>query len=95
MSPKNIHLNWDKDNDTLSVFRSATGPYATTNVDVNADVVVRIDQKTKEVVGLLIDDFSRVFHDWTDLSDWELMEKFKVFPIEIHIFYAIGFQTAF
>ncbi len=80
MSPAHkIEVNKDTDNDVLYVMQSDYDPNDTVNVDVTADVVVRLDRKTGKVVGFIIDDFSRINPSWADLKDYELMERFEKF----------------
>lgn len=80
MSPAHkIEVNKDTDNDVLYVMHADYDPNDTVNVDVTADVVVRLDRKTGKVVGFIIDDFSRINPSWTDLKDYELMERFEKF----------------
>lgn len=80
MSPAHrIEVNKDTDNDVLYVMHSDYDPNDTVNVDVTADVVVRLDRKTGKVVGFIIDDFSRINPSWAGLKDYQLMEKFEKF----------------
>lgn len=80
MSPAHkIEVNKDTDNDVLYVMHADYDPNDTVNVDVTADVVVRLDRKTGKVVGFIIDDFSRINPSWTNLKDYELMERFEKF----------------
>ena len=80
MSPAHkIEVNKDTDNDVLYVMHSDYDPNDTVNVDVTADVVVRLDRKTGKVVGFIIDDFSRINPSWAHLKDYELMERFEKF----------------
>ena len=80
MSPAHkIEVNKDSDNDVLYVMHSDYDPNDTVNVDVTADVVVRLDRKTGKVVGFIIDDFSRINPSWAHLKVYELMERFERF----------------
>ena len=79
MNPAKIEVNKDTDNDVLYVMHSDSDPNDTVNVDVTADVVVRLDRKTGKVVGFIIDDFSRINPSWAHLKDYELMERFEKF----------------
>lgn len=80
MSPANhVNINHDKENDILYVMLAGLDPDKTINLDANANVVVRLDETTKKVVGFIIDGFSKVCPIWKNLKEWELMEKFDVF----------------
>ena len=76
MSPtKSLNIGYDQDHDILNVLL-ANIDECTENIDIDADVVIRLDYKTKKVVGFIIDDFSKLFPNWKDLREWELTEKF-------------------
>jgi uncharacterized protein YuzE len=81
MSTKDISINRDIDNDILYVIREGVDKGKTTNVSINADILLRLD-KTGKVVGLTIEDFSKVLPHLNDCSEYILMENFD-FMIEV------------
>lgn len=77
MSPTNkIKIDYDKDRDVLYVLHSEADPRTTQNIDLDENIVMRYNPSTKEVVGVIIDDFSHVFPDSEQFSEWQLMEIF-------------------
>ena len=76
MTAQEIRLNRDREHDILYVLKHSADPSTTTNVPVNADVVLRIS-KDREIVGFIIDDFSIVCPEWKDSDDYHLMEEFE------------------
>lgn len=77
MTPaNNVNITLDKENDILSVLLKSVDPSKTKNVDIAQNVVARLRYPTNEIVGFIVQDFSIVCHDWKDLDDWHLMEKF-------------------
>ena len=79
MSPVNtINVDLDKENDVLYVLRKGA-PKQTINRDMIPGVVRRINPKTKETVGLVIQNFSKRAPDMTEVGDWALMEIFDLF----------------
>ena len=79
MTPaSNIDLNPDNENDVLYVLKKAAVKN-TVNIDLMPQVVIRIDPKTSEVVGLIIHNFSKVFpSEFAQLHDWAKMEIFDL-----------------
>mgnify|MGYP001617406617 CR=1 FL=1 len=75
MTTKDMQINRDTEHDILYVIKIGVDPKTTTNVIVSADVTLRRN-KAGEVVGFIIDDFSKVFSDWNDYNEYELMEEF-------------------
>ena len=59
MSTSDVNVEIDKKNDVLYVLKKETDISATLNVGVDADVTVRIDRRSHEVVGFTITDFSK------------------------------------
>lgn len=77
MSPANkIKINYDKTNDVLNVFHTDADPKATQNIDLDGNIVLRYNPSSKEVVGFIVDEFSRIFPDANNFSEWQLMEIF-------------------
>ncbi len=81
MSTKDISINRDIDNDILYVMKEGVDKGKTTNVSINADILLRLDE-TGKVVGLTIEDFSKVLPQLNDCSEYILMENFD-FMIEV------------
>jgi len=81
MSTKDICINRDVDNDILYVMKEGIDKAKTTNISINADILLRLDEKG-EVVGLTIEDFSKVLPHLNDCSEYILMENFD-FMIEV------------
>ncbi len=81
MSTNDININRDIDNDILYVMKEGVDKGKTTNVSINADILLRLDEKG-EVVGLTIEDFSKVLPHLNDCSEYILMENFD-FMIEV------------
>ena len=80
MSPaSNIELYPDQENDILYVLRKSADK-RTINKDLMPQLVLRIDPKTDEVVGLIIHNFSKVFSaEFANLNEWARMEIFDFF----------------
>ena len=76
MTTLELRINRDLDNDILYVIKHSASERAITNLSVTEDIVLRLDRENKEIVGFIIDDFSKVFPDWKDLSDYHLSEEF-------------------
>ena len=77
MSPAGkIKINYDKENDVLNVFHTDADPKATQNIDLDENIVLRYNPSTREIVGLIVDEFTRIFPDAEDFSEWQLMEIF-------------------
>lgn len=77
MSPAiDIRVNWDRENDTLYVLRADADPERTRNLTLNTEVVARFDEQHR-IVGFIIEDFSRLFPDLKDKTDYHLMEMFE------------------
>ena len=78
MGTNEIGLNRDNDNDVLYVFDNRYDKSKTTNIHVDADILVRITGDHK-VVGLTITDFSKSKLSFLrDFNDYKLMECFDV-----------------
>jgi hypothetical protein len=76
MSANDIIINKDVENDVLYVMRVGFGNISTRNISANADVTLRLNHVSSKVVGLTIEDFSKVLPRLKDLSDYRLMEEF-------------------
>ena len=76
MTASDMKMNWDRDHDTLSVIKAGADPSRTTNITLNADVVMRIDEG-RDIIGFIIDDFSRIFPDLVSAPEYLIMEKFS------------------
>lgn len=77
MSPASkIKINYDKANDVLNVLYTDADPKATQNIDLDENIVIRYNPSSKEVVGFVVDEFSRIFPDVEHFSEWQLMEIF-------------------
>lgn len=80
MSTSDVNVEIDKKNDVLYVLKKETDISATLNVGVDADVTVRIDRRTHEVVGFTITDFSKsMFSRISDKNEYLLKEEFDFF----------------
>lgn len=77
MTTLELKINRDLDNDILYVIKHSATGRSITNLSVTEDIVLRLDRETKEIVGFIIDDFSRVFPDWKDMTDYHLSEEFN------------------
>lgn len=75
MTASEMKLNWDRDHDTLSVIKAGADPSRTINMTLNADMVMRIDE-SQNIVGFIIDDFSRIFPDLVSAPEYLILEKF-------------------
>ncbi len=76
MSTKEIMINRDLDNDILYVFKAGHDKAKTINNQLTADIVVRQDYETKEIVGLTIEDFSRALPHYAHYDEYHLKEAF-------------------
>jgi hypothetical protein len=76
MSALDIIVNRDLENDVLYVIKKEADKTDTINVSANSDTLLRLDRKTRKLVGLTIEDFSRIYPDLKDHKDWILMEHF-------------------
>ena len=76
MTAQEININRDREHDILYVIKSNLDQGTITNIPVSADVVLRLHQRNKEIVGFIIDDFSITFPVWKDWKDYQLMEEF-------------------
>jgi len=79
MSTLLVDINRDKENNILYVLRKNVDPNKTKNMEVNEDVVFRIDTQSGDIAGLIIENFSENFSKFKNLSDYELSEKFDLF----------------
>ncbi len=80
MTPaSDIELHPDQENDILYVLRKSADR-RTVNKDLMPQLVLRIDPKTNEVVGLIIHNFSKAFsNEFVHLNEWAKMEIFDFF----------------
>ena len=76
MGAKDIDITRDLENDVLYVMRKDAYRSNTINVSMSADILVRVDRSTKEVVGVTIEDFGAVLPQLAGRTDYELSEKF-------------------
>jgi len=76
MGAKDIDITRDLENDVLYVMRKDADRSNTINISMSADILVRLDRSTKEVVGVTIEDFSAVLPRLAGRTDYELSEKF-------------------
>ena len=76
MGAKDIDINRDLENDVLYVTRKDADRSNTINLSMSADILVRLDRSTKEVVGVTIEDFSEVLPQLAGRTDYELSEEF-------------------
>lgn len=76
MGAKDIDVNRDLENDVLYVMRKGADRSSTINVSMSADILVRLDRATKEVVGVTIEDFSEVLPQLANQTDYQLGEEF-------------------
>lgn len=51
---KDVPLDWDYDGETDTLYISLGAPKPATGVDIGEGVIVRYDEKAREVVGLTI-----------------------------------------
>ncbi len=56
---KKENLNWEYDKEADVLYISVGEPRPAEGIDIGKGVIVRIDPKTKEVVGLTIINFAR------------------------------------
>ena len=54
MTAKNISINRDDANDVIYVIKNGADKSKTINISVTSDILLRLNPKTKEVVGLTI-----------------------------------------
>lgn len=76
MGTNEIQINRDTDNDVLYVTKAGIDKSNTINVNMSADILVRLDRSNNQVAGLTIEDFSKVMPHLAHYSDYQLMEKF-------------------
>lgn len=76
MSARDIIVNQDANNNVLYVIKKEFKGECTINISVTPDVTARVDQKTKKIVGLTIEEFSKTFPRLVYCSEYELMEHF-------------------
>lgn len=86
MSTKDIIINRDLENDILYVIKEGVDKANTINISHNADILLRIDPATRKVIGLTVENFSRVSPHLNDDSDYALMEKFDTIIDSINDF---------
>ena len=80
MSTSDINIEIDKQNDVLYVLKKGADIASTLNVGVDADVTVRIDRRSHEIVGFTITDFSKsMFSRISDKNEYILKEEFDFF----------------
>ena len=80
MSTSDINVEIDKKNDVLYVLKKEVDISATLNVGVDADVTVRIDRRSHDVVGFTITDFSKsMFSRLVDKNEYLLKEELDFF----------------
>jgi len=77
MTAKNISINRDDANDVIYVIKNGADKSKTINISVTSDILLRLNPKTKEVVGLTIEDFSKVLPELKDCKEYVLMEQFE------------------
>ena len=77
MSTKDIIIDRDLGNDILYVIKEGVDKEKTKNFSINSDILLRLDSKNK-VVGLTIEDFSKVWPHFSDSPDYKLMEYFDL-----------------
>jgi len=76
MGTNEIQIKRDLDNDVLYVTKVGIDKTNTINISMSADILVRKSRTTNRVVGLTIEDFSKVMPHLADYSNYQLMEKF-------------------
>lgn len=76
MGTNQIHINRDIDNDVLYVTKEGIDKARTMNVSMSADILVRLSPSDHRIMGLTIEDFSKVMPHLAHLSDYHLKEKF-------------------
>ena len=80
MSTSEINVEIDKENDVLYILKKEADISAALNVGVDADVTVRIDRRSHEVVGFTITDFSKsMFSRVSEKNEYLLKEEFDFF----------------
>ena len=81
MTANEIRISWDKDNDVLHVLKLGADENSISNIQVDANIVLRVikdsaNKSPKEIVGFIIDDFSVVCPEWKGFDQYHLMEEF-------------------
>lgn len=76
MSPHNISVNRDFENDVLYVVRTDIDLAKIANRSYDSSILLRIDVSTRKIVGLTIEEFTKVFSELKDLDEYHLMETF-------------------
>ncbi|MFH1645052.1 MAG: hypothetical protein ABIB11_01390 [Candidatus Omnitrophota bacterium] len=76
MSASDILINRDTDNDILYVMKKNSDKASPVNVSATADILLRLHPRTKKVVGLTIEGFSKVMPGLKNQTDYHLMERF-------------------
>ena len=77
MTAKSISINRDEVNDVIYVFKNNADKSKTINISATDQILLRLNPKTKEVVGLTIEDFSKVLPELKDCKEYILMEQFE------------------
>lgn len=75
----NLDIDYDEKGDVLDIFVGK--PYDTKNYILNFNYTLRLDPKTKNLVGLIVLNFSELFPEPRNDGDRRLMSTalFKVF----------------
>lgn len=76
MSTQDVIINRDMENDIVYAIKGGVNRAATVNISAGPDILVRLDSESRKVVGITIEDFSEVMPQFTNKSDYELMEIF-------------------
>lgn len=78
MTASNLSISRDLDNDVIYVINHKYDNIETENYEFKAGFIFNLHYQNNHpfIVGMIIEDFSKVFPDWNNKSDYELMEYF-------------------
>ena len=77
MSTNDIDINEDKENDVLYVIkREYKGKHTTNLGSANPNFTIRVDLKTRMVVGFTIENFSKIMPQIAGYGEYMQMEYF-------------------
>ena len=77
MSANDFEIFRDEENDIVYIIKSCIVKEKTKNISITENITIRKEPDTDKIVGLTIEDFSKVLPHFCGLTDYCLMEKFE------------------
>jgi hypothetical protein len=78
MSANDFEIIRDQENDIIYVIRRNVAKEKTINVSITENITIRRDPADpNKIVGLTIEEFSKVLPHLSNLQEYHLMEKFE------------------